>query len=157
MAPNKSEYIGVCGSGNSGLAEAKRIAGESGTWPLVEISWPAIPPIEQLNQIGLYLLGTTSDGPADDLVGFLRERPPETPLVVIGKNPARMAQPTLWLPTAPPSDLLVAIFMQMLGANGSTGADAGGAKAPCARPPALARSTRARADAGLDHRRERRR
>src|SRR5262245_44387099 len=114
MPPSKFGQIGVCGPGSSGLAEIRRILASSGSWGVVEIPWPDVPPVDQLNSIQLYILGTSADGPSEDLVGFLRARSSSTPLIVIGRNPARMAQPTLWLPTAPTPALIVAIVNQFL-------------------------------------------
>jgi two-component system, NtrC family, response regulator GlrR len=104
----------------SGLAEVRRILDSSGSWRVVEVPWPDVPPPDILNNIQLYILGTNADGPSDDLVGFLRARSSSTPLLVIGRNPARMASPTLWLPTPPASALLVAIVNQFLAANTSS-------------------------------------
>jgi DNA-binding NtrC family response regulator len=124
MPPSNFGHIGVCGPGSSGLAEVRRILSESGSWRVVEIPWPDVPPPDALNNIQLYILGTNADGPSDDLVGFLRARSSTTPLVVIGRNAARMASPNLWLPTAPPPALLVAIVNQCLGSPASSAGDA---------------------------------
>jgi two-component system response regulator GlrR len=91
-----------------------------------------VPPIEVINKIQLYLLGTNADGPGEDLVGFLRTRFNATPLLVIGRNPARMANPTLWLPTPPEPELLSAILSQLIrgaavaAGGGEFGGDTGG-------------------------------
>jgi len=131
MHPNKFAYIGVCGAGSSGLAEVRRIVSETGSWPLLDITWPDIPPIDALERVKLYLLGTNADGPSDDLVGFLRTRPKDTSLIVIGQNPARLAMPSLWLPVQPPPELLVAIISQYLGTpRAGEGAPETGVKAP---------------------------
>ncbi|HEX5058517.1 MAG TPA: sigma-54 dependent transcriptional regulator [Kofleriaceae bacterium] len=106
----------------------RRILATSGSWGVTEIPWPDVPPPDALNAIQLYILGTSADGPSEDLIGFLRARGPSTPLVVIGRNPARMAVPSLWLPTAPPPALLVAIVNQFLGGEGE--GDGSGSKAP---------------------------
>ena len=127
MPPSNFGHIGVCGPGTSGLAEVRRILDASGSWRVVEIPWPDVPPPDALNNIQLYILGTNADGPSEDLVGFLRARSKATPLMVIGRNPARMAVPSLWLPTAPAPALLVAIVNQLLGSNsGSDANDFGG-------------------------------
>jgi len=72
-----------------------------------------------MQAIGLFVLGTTADGPPEDLTGFLRTRGKTTPLIVIGNNPARLAMPNLWLPTAPKSELLGAIVRELLGDKGA--------------------------------------
>jgi two-component system, NtrC family, response regulator GlrR len=126
MPPSNFGHIGVCGPGTSGLAEVRRILDGSGSWRVVEIPWPDVPPPDTLNNIQLYILGTNADGPSEDLVGFLRARSSSTPLVVIGRNPARMATPTLWLPVAPPPALLVAIVNQFLTSSSGAGDDFGG-------------------------------
>ena len=125
MAAQDFAQIGVCGSGPSGVAEVRKILDGSGTWRVAEIAWPDTPPREQLNALSLYILGTTADGPPDDLVGFLHGRPNGRPLLVIGRNPARMAAPTLWLPAAPPPGLLIAIVNQLLGERAGDGVTKG--------------------------------
>src|SRR5688500_12341725 len=115
--PNKFRYIGVCGAGSAGLQEVRKILDGSGSWRVIDVPWPDVPSVDVLESIAIYILGTSADGPSDDLVGFLRARSRSTPLLVIGRNAARMAMPTLWLPTAPPSALLVAIVNQYLGGN----------------------------------------
>ena len=115
MDPSNSANIGVCGAGSSGLAQVQRVIEESGSWAVVPIAWPEVPPVEVMQTIVLLVLGTTADGPPEDLTGFLRTRGKATPLVVIGSNPARMAMPNLWLPTAPKSELLGAIVRELLG------------------------------------------
>ena len=124
MPPSNFGQIGVCGPGSNGLAEVRRILAGSGSWGVVEVTWPDTPPVDLLNAIQLYILGTNADGPSEELLGFLRARSTNVPLIVIGKNPARMAHPTLWLPVAPPPNLLVAIVTQFLGGNSSSGSDA---------------------------------
>ncbi|HEY5944210.1 MAG TPA: sigma-54 dependent transcriptional regulator [Kofleriaceae bacterium] len=133
MAPSKIGNIGVCGEGSKGLDEVRRILVGSGSWGLIDIPWPDISAIAQLSDVELYILGTTSDGPAEDLVGFLRARSASTPLLVIGHNPARLAAPNLWLPNAPNPALLIAIVNQLLGAPSPPDFEFGGdsgSKAP---------------------------
>src|SRR5215217_3838418 len=125
MPSSNFGHIGVCGPGTSGLAEVRRILAGSGSWRVVEIHWPDVPPPDALNNIQLYILGTNADGPSDDLVGFLRARSNTTPLLVIGRNPARMASPALWLPAPPASALLVAIVNQFLGSGSGDAGDFG--------------------------------
>ncbi|HEU4612444.1 MAG TPA: sigma-54 dependent transcriptional regulator [Kofleriaceae bacterium] len=67
------------------------------------------PAIEQLEAIELYVLTTQPEGPSEELATFLRERPGDRPLVVIGKNPARITGPTVWLPIMPAPAQLLAI------------------------------------------------
>jgi len=129
MPSNSFGQIGVCGPGSTGLAEVRRILANSGSWDVTEIPWPDVPPPDVLSEIQLYILGTNADGPSEDLVGFLRARGASTPLVVIGRNPARMAVPSLWLPTAPSPALLVAIVDQFLGTSEGADSDTG-TKAP---------------------------
>jgi two-component system, NtrC family, response regulator GlrR len=90
----------------------------SGTWRALDLSWPNLPSIEVLQSIGLYILYTTADGPSDDIVGFFRARPGPAPLVVIGHHPARMALPTLWLPSPPSPSMLVGIVNLLVGGGG---------------------------------------
>ncbi|HEY5923378.1 MAG TPA: sigma-54 dependent transcriptional regulator [Kofleriaceae bacterium] len=122
MPASDSAYIGVCGQGSGGLAELRRILAGSASWKVLDIPWPEVPPLETLSQLRLYILGTNGEGPSDDLVGFLRARAESTPLLVIGRNPARMAQPTLWLPAAPEPGLFVALVNQFLGEAEGDGA-----------------------------------
>jgi DNA-binding NtrC family response regulator len=120
-----SAQIAICGAG---LAEVRRVLASSTGWGIVDLAWPDIPPVEQLVRVGLYVLGTNADGPDEDLVGFLRARPTGTPLVVIGTNAGRMAQPTLWLPSPTPA-LLVAIVNQFLAGEGAE-SESGGIRVP---------------------------
>jgi transcriptional regulator with GAF, ATPase, and Fis domain len=84
----------------------------------MELAWPALPSVEVLHSIRLHILFTTADGPPEDQVEFFRTRPGPEPLLVIGRHPARMALPSLWLPSSPSPSLLVAIVNQLLGGGG---------------------------------------
>ncbi len=117
MPPSNFGQIGVCGPGSDGLAEVRKLLESSGSWGVTEIPWPDVPAPDVLERLQLFILGTAADGPPDDLVGFLRGRPKTTPLLVIGRNPARMAVPSLWLPTTPSPPLLAAVVNQLLGAG----------------------------------------
>jgi two-component system response regulator GlrR len=114
----------VCGPGSNGLAQIRRIVEETGGWNIVPITWPEVPPVDLMQAISLYVLGTNADGPPEDLTGFLRTRGKSTPLIVIGNNPARLAMPNLWLPIAPASEVLGTILSQLIGTDKVAGAKA---------------------------------
>ncbi|NVB82180.1 MAG: hypothetical protein HOV81_27610, partial [Kofleriaceae bacterium] len=94
----------------------------TGSWSVDSFRWPILPTAEALDRTSVIVLATSSDGPPDGLVNFLRTRAPSTSLVVIGPHPARLATPTLWLPAAPPPAVLAGILAQLVAAE--TGAPA---------------------------------
>ena len=131
--PKDFGYIGLCGAGSATVVTDLQRVADTVRCRVLEILWPDIPSIEVLELVRGYVLTTTTDGPSDDLVGFLRSRSKDTPLVVIGRNPARMAVPNLWLPSAPAPALMTAIIQELVGGPATTSdvdaADPGG-KAP---------------------------
>jgi two-component system response regulator GlrR len=109
MDPNNLARIALCGGPSGALAEVRKILEGTTSWRTLEVSTSDPPPIEQLEAIELYVLGTPPEGPSEELATFLRERPGDRPLVVIGKNPARITVPTVWLPVMPAPAQLLAI------------------------------------------------
>src|SRR5262249_12690679 len=58
-------------------------------------------------------------GSCEELVELLRSRPQESPLIVIGREPAPRASPSCWLPELPPPALLGALLKHLW--NGGLG------------------------------------
>jgi two-component system, NtrC family, response regulator GlrR len=114
MGAHREMPIGVVGQEASDLSRLRQMVEASGGGVTVPIMWPDLPPSDVVQRIALFVLGTNADGPPDDVVGFLRARSSGTPLIVVGQHPARLAIPTLWLPSAPPAELFAAILAQTL-------------------------------------------
>src|SRR3982750_4691667 len=113
MGASHSGYIAVCGSGGSGLPALLQVLESTGSSQVIQIRWPDLPEIDVLNRVELFVATTNGDGLPEGLAQFLRTRG-NAPLIVIGRNPVHMANPTLWLPSAPRADLLVAIVKQFV-------------------------------------------
>ena len=109
--------IAVCG-GTSTLDPLVELVRESGGWSIVPIAWPDAKALLAVQPLaGGYLVNSSGLGDAvhtEELIVLLRARAERAPLVVIGPELLRRAEPDLWLPTAPAPHLLAAILGNLL-------------------------------------------
>ncbi len=108
--------VAVCASSAPELDELVRLTRQSGEWGIVPVEWPDSGALINARQSAHgYLLHSGSSRPGDDLVRLLATRPAEKPLVVIGKQPAANASPTLWMATMPTPVVLGSILGALFG------------------------------------------
>ncbi|MBL0216919.1 MAG: sigma-54-dependent Fis family transcriptional regulator [Myxococcales bacterium] len=106
--------IAVCGVG-SGLERIADAIREAGRWSLVPIEWPdAAALVAARHTVRAYVVCADGLAAPSELVDVLRGRSDQTPLLVIGSEPLRRAEPDLWLPTLTKPHVLTSILSQLL-------------------------------------------
>ena len=106
--------IAVCSAG-SNLERLAGAVGDAGRWSLIPIEWPdPAALIAARPSVRAYVVCGDGIAASTELVELLRGREDRTPLIVIGSEPLRRAEPTLWLPTLPKPQLLGALLDQLL-------------------------------------------
>ena len=106
--------IAVCAAGSTleRLAEAIR---EAGRWSLVPIEWPdPAALIAARHAVRAFVVCADGITATTDLVDVLRGRSDRTPLLVIGSELLRRAEPDLWLPTLAKPQVLRSILSQLI-------------------------------------------
>ncbi|CAN5920280.1 hypothetical protein BH11MYX3_BH11MYX3_08400 [soil metagenome] len=106
--------LAVCAAGSSLEALASSI-GEAGRWSLVPIEWPdPAALIAARDSVRAYVVCADGIAASNELVELLRGRPDRTPLIVIGSEPLRRAEPDLWLPSSTKPVLLGTLLDQLM-------------------------------------------
>ncbi len=106
--------LAVCAAGSTleGLATA---IGEAGRWSLIPIEWPdPAALIAAQPSIRAYVVCADGIAGSAELIELLRSRSDRTPLLVIGSEPLRRAEPVLWLPAIGKPQLLASVLDQLL-------------------------------------------
>jgi len=120
MEPQEITSIIVCGAAHEdfeGFIEAVRA---SGSWGIIPIEWPNASTLASVRgAASAFVLWTEPDVP-EDLLELLRARTPAQPLIAIGKHPAQLAAPSVWLPALPQPRLLASVLRELLAPQQST-------------------------------------
>ena len=118
MEKEETTSVAVCAVRSEDLETLAAAIREVGSWVIVPIQWPNGPAVAAARQLASVLIlhsGTDTDSaPCGELLGLLGQRPQETPLIVVGTDPAASAVPTLWLPALPQAGMLEAVIAQLL-------------------------------------------
>jgi len=106
--------ISVCALQAGELESVVQGVREAGTWSIVPIQWPNASALEQALRYANAMLLATQARPPDDLLEVIASRKRQMPVVVVGQEPARRANPSLWLPAMPPTSLLAVVLRQLI-------------------------------------------
>ncbi len=117
MSAKEVHSIAVWGSTASQVEVVANIVRAVGGWGIQPIQWPEGTAAHDVVAHVLHS-GDSSNPPALDLVETLAGRSKQSPLIVIGSDPARAAAPTLWLPTTPSAQLLSAVLDHLVEPGG---------------------------------------
>src|SRR4051812_14809791 len=100
----ETQHLAVCAASSSALAEIAGVVRESGAWNVLPVEWPdanALIEVRPLASAYVLHVGDAPDPGCEELIRLLGARPPHTPLLVIGVEPASAARPSVWLPALP--------------------------------------------------------
>jgi transcriptional regulator with GAF, ATPase, and Fis domain len=130
MLMNGAQSIAVCAGAPSQLEGLIRVVRQAGGWTIFPIQWPNRTALQAVRRTAnaFVLHHAGGSGSCEELVELLRSRPQESPLIVIGREPASRAAPSCWLPELPPPALLGALLKHLW--NGGLGERGAGSEAP---------------------------
>ena len=121
MEVSETTSIGACAAG-SALDDLAGSVREAGRWSVVPIEWPDPAALrvafQSIRALVVCAEGVTS---GTELIDLLRGRPDAIPLIVIGNEVLRRAEPDLWLPAAPKPLRFGSMLTQLLTQEESEG------------------------------------
>src|SRR5216110_1668914 len=102
----------------AGPANIDRLAAalkEAGRWSLVPIEWPDPVAVVAVRQsVHAYVVNAEGIASPFELIELLRSRRDDTPLVVVGGELLKRAEPDFWLPTLGKPAVLASALAQLL-------------------------------------------
>src|SRR5262249_7169637 len=106
--------ISVCALQATELEAVVQSVREAGAWGIVPIQWPNPGAFAEALRSSHALLLATQARPPDDLLDALAKRTRKLPVIAVGHEPARRANPSLWFASMPPTAMLSVVLRQLI-------------------------------------------
>ena len=106
--------IGVI-AGSANIDSLAKLLREAARWSLVPIEWPdpgAVLSAKHL--VNAFVVNAEGIASPFELIELLRQRPDDTPLVVVGAEMLKRAEPNFWLPAESKPAVIAAALAQLL-------------------------------------------
>ena len=102
-------------AGAANIEPLAKVLKEAARWSLVPIEWPDVAAVVSARQsVHAFVVNAESIASPFELIELLRERRDDTPLVVVGGELMKRAEPDLWLPSIDKPAVIASALGQLL-------------------------------------------